>query len=113
MPESTGCKLKHQGLTDNRGERREVRGERGRQSPPLAICFPLFDCSMGTEKSLSSLRKMNSDSWGFQPVLGRQQGVGRLGKTGNYGSAAPLTAAAREWPQLSVPQEKLGIWILV
>lgn len=67
---------------------------KGRQSPPLAICFPLFDCNMGTEKSLSSLRKMNLIHGAFSLCRGDNREWGRLGKTGNYGSAAPLTAAA-------------------
>lgn len=49
---------------------------RGRQSPPLAVYFPLFDYNMGAEKSLSSIRKMNL----IQPVSGRQQGVGEIGE---------------------------------
>ena len=49
---------------------------RGRQSPPLAVCFPLFDSNVGAEKSLSSIRKMNL----IQPVSGRQQGVGEIGE---------------------------------
>lgn len=83
---------------------------RGRQSPPLAICFPLFDSNMGAEKSLSSTRKMNL----IQPVSGRQQGVGEIGENRKLQLCRPSGCCClRKWPQLSVPQEKLGIWILV
>ena len=32
------------------GVKEERWGVKGRQSPPLAICFPLFDCNMGKER---------------------------------------------------------------
>ena len=82
--------------------------------PPLAICFPLLDCDMGTEKPFSSTRKINTIHGTFSLCQGDDRDWWRLEKTGNCSSAvSPDCCYLRTWPWLPVLQEKLDIWILV
>lgn len=101
------------GWTGNTGERGEARGER-QTVPPLAICFPLLDCDMGTDKPFSPIRKINMIHGTFSLCQGDDRDWWRLEKTGNCSSAAsPDCCYLRTWPWLPVLQEKLDIWILV
>ena len=94
-------------------QRGEVRGERQTVSSTCHLLSLVWLQHGHWEIALFS-QENEPDSWGFQPVSGRQQGVGETGENWKLRLCSPSDCCClRKWPQLSVPQEKLGIWILV